>query len=294
MCDWRGLDMRRPGVPLSVVFVLGLVLALAPPGAAAPRSAQVTLIQAVPGASVDVELDGRPVAGGAAVGEVLGPFDVAPGEHDIVFRDGDLQVDSSLMVRAGTSSDVVLHLPADPGGDPVVHSYRAPTGPIGPGKARVVLAHTATVAPADVRVDGQTVFTNIANGEFAEADVPAGTIRVALLPSGTAGDPILGPLDVTVEASTLSMIYAYGNPRDRSMNVISHTSRLEADGSVRPSVIDTGSAGLVREQVVTFDAERSGAALWAALVSGPALAGSLFLVAWRRRPRPGPRATPTR
>ena len=81
---------------------------------------------------------------------------------------------------------MVLHLPADVGGDPVVHSYAAPTGPIGPGKARVLLAHTATVAPADVEVDGETVFTNIANGEFADADVPEGSIEVALLPSGSA------------------------------------------------------------------------------------------------------------
>ena len=113
---------------------------------------------------------------------------------------GDLTVESTLDVAAGDVSDVVLHLPAEAGGDPVVHSYRAPTGAIGPGKARVLLAHTATVAPADVEVDGETVFTNIANGEFADADVPAGTIEVALLPSGTTGDPILGPLDVALEA----------------------------------------------------------------------------------------------
>ena len=284
----------RPGVPLSVAFVLALVLALAPPGAAADRSAQVTVIQAVPGASADVELDGRSVASGAEVGEVLGPFEVAPGEHDLTFTDGDLEVESSLTLDAGTSSDVVLHLPADLGGEPVVHSYRAPTGPIGPGKARVVLAHTATVAPADVQVDGQTVFTNIANGEFADADVPEGTISVALLPSGTGGDPILGPVDVTLEAGTLSMIYAYGNPRDGSMNVIAHTSRLASDGSARPSVIDTGSAGLVRERVDTFGADRSAGALWAAVLGGLALVGSLYLSASRRRPRPGSQAPPTR
>ena len=72
---------------------------------------------------------------------------------------------------------MVLHLPADVGGEPVVHSYDAPTGDIGPDKARVLLAHTATVAPADVEVNGEIVFTNIANGEFAEADIPAGTHR---------------------------------------------------------------------------------------------------------------------
>ncbi len=148
---------------------------------------------------------------------------------------------------------MVLHLPAEVGGDPLVHSYAAPDAPIGPDKARVLLAHTATVAPADVEVDGQTVFTNIANGEFAEADVPAGTIEVALVPSGSTADPILGPLDVSLEAGSLSMIYAYGNPRDGSMNVIAHTTALASDGSERPDRIDTGSAGLATTPVTSFD-----------------------------------------
>ena len=221
--------------------------------------ARVSIVQAVPGAAVDVRIDDRPVASAAAVGDVLGPFDLAPGAHDISFRGDGFTIDSELEVEAG-SSDVVVHLPADVKGDPVVHSYPAPTGAIGPDKARVMLAHTATVAPADVEVDGRTVFTNIANGEFAEADVPAGSIEVALVPSGSAGDPILGPLDLTLEAGTLSMVYAYGNPRDGSMNVIAHTAELAPDGSVRPSRIDTGSGGLVANPVTTFGDDRTDAA----------------------------------
>lgn len=230
------------------------MLATGTPGQAAgpvKALATVTVIQAVPGAIVDVSVDGRSVATGAEVGEVLGPFELSPGGHEVMFTGPGVDVASSLEVATGGSTDVVLHLPAEVGGDPVVHSYDAPTGAIGPDKARVVLAHTATVAPADVRVDGETVFTNIANGEFAEAEVPAGTHEVALLPSGSTADPILGPLDVALEARTLSMIYAYGNPRDGSMNVIAHTSTLTADGAVRPTTIDTGSAGLARGIVVT-------------------------------------------
>ena len=247
--------MRRLSAVLAAACLP--LIAGAPAGAdvpAPPPPARVNVVQAVPGATVDVTVDGRQVAGGAGVGEVLGPFELAPGSHEISFRGKGVKVESTLDVGAGDTSDVVLHLPADVGGDPVVHSYVAPAGPIGPGKARVLLAHTATVAPADVEVDGQTVFTNIANGEFADADVPEGTIRVALLPSGAAGaDPILGPLDVALKARTLSMIYAYGNPRDGSMNVIAHTVDLAADGSVRPSRIETGSAGLVGGRVTTFN-----------------------------------------
>jgi len=271
-----------------------LVVPLGPPGQAAPRQAQVTVIQAVPGADVDVSIDGRSVAEGAGVGDVLGPFELASGEHEVEFSGPDgLAVASTLQVKGGASTDVVLHLPAEVDGDPVVHSYAAPTGPIGPDKARVVLAHTATVAPADVEVNGEIVFTNIANGEFAEADVPAGTHQVALLPTGTTGKPILGPLDVALEARTLSMIYAYGNPRDGSMNVIAHTASLAPDGSVAPTRIDTGTAGLVTDPVDSFGAGGTpDLALPAMLgVLGVAGALSLSLVVSRRRRRPDPITT---
>ncbi len=248
-----GGDMRMRRVP-TILFVLLVLLALSPmpPGSAAPRPARVTVIQAVPDATVDVTIDGRQVAVGADVGAVLGPFELAPGKHAVSFSGNGVDVESTLTARSGAASDVVLHLPAAVGGAPVVHSYSAPAGAIGPGKARVMLAHTATVAPADVEVDGKIVFTNIANGEFADADVPGGTIEVALVPSGSAGKPILGPLDVSLEAGTLSMIYAYGNPRNGSMNVIAHTAELAPDGSVQPARIDTGSAGLATSPVNTF------------------------------------------
>ena len=92
-----------------------------------------------------------------------------------------MSVSSRVEVASGTTQDVVVHLPAEVGGDAVVSRYPTPLDPIGPQKARVLVAHTATVAPADVRVDGQVVFTNIANGEYATADVPAGDHVVALL-----------------------------------------------------------------------------------------------------------------
>ena len=242
---------RAKSFVLAVPFVL-LLVALAPSSQAVAKGpGHVTVIQAVPGTSVDVAIDGESVSADAEVGAVLGPFDLAAGAHTVSFTGASLDVETTLDVSSGASADVVLHLPAEVAGDPVVHSYAAPTGSIGPEKARVVLAHTATVAPADVRVNGQTVFTNIANGEFAEAELPAGTHEVALLPTGQASDPILGPVDVTLESRTLSMIYAYGNPRDGSMNVIAHTLTLAGDGTVRPETIDTGSADSAADLVVT-------------------------------------------
>ena len=245
-----GVVSMKKVVLAGVVGALMLVLLLTPPGTRAATEAQagtVTVVQAVPGRTVDVRVDGKQVQGAAGVGELLGPLRLPAGSHEVTFTDssGEVDVTSTLTVKAGSTSDVVLHRPAAVDGQPVVSSYGTPTEPIGPGKARVLVAHTATVAPADVRVDGQTVFTNIANGEFATADVPAGTHEVELLPTGSTTQPILGPIDLTVAAGTVSMVYAVGNPRDGSMEVILHSGRLSADGSVVPDTIRTGSAGLL-------------------------------------------------
>ncbi len=233
--------------------------AQAGPPTAAPAAAgrgAVVVVQAVPRARVDVSIDGRTLRRGARVGTLVGPVQLSAGSHELVFSGlaGGRDVRTRLQMSAGSNRDVVLHLPASVDGAPVVNTYRTPDKPIGPGKARVLLAHTATVAPADVELDGRVVFQDIANGEYAEADVPAGEHRVALLPSGSRGTPILGPLGVDLSARTATMAYAYGRPRDRSMNVIVHTVALAPDGSVVPRRVETGSAGLARTVVRTFSA----------------------------------------
>lgn len=264
-----------------------VLLCLAGPSQASDKKdpGQVTVIQAVPGARVDVEIDGESVATDAELGAVLGPFDLKVGKHAVTFTDdASLDVVSTLKVASGSSTDLVLHLPAEVDGDPVVHSFAEPTGTIAPDKARVVLAHTATVAPADVRVNGDTVFTNIANGEFAEAELPSGTHEIALLPTGETDNPILGPVDVSFDASTLSMIYAYGNPRDGSMNVIAHTTKLAGDGTAQPTIIDTGSAGLAAHVEVTpFSEDSSGIPGLVSFSLLGAAASLLFVLVIRRR-----------
>jgi hypothetical protein len=228
-----------------------------PAPASAPSAAavgHVSIVQAVPDSTVDVVVDGDTVASGVSPGEVLGPYPLAAGEHQVDFSGpGGFEQATTVEVTTGSTQDVVLHLPASVGGAAVVTSYQTPNEPIGPDKARVLVAHTATVAAADVRVDGQVVFENIANGEFATADVPAGKHVVALLPTGETGDPILGPLTVDLAARTITMVYAVGNPADDSMTLVAHSAQLAADGSVVPDTIATGSAGLAADiEVVPF------------------------------------------
>lgn len=212
----------------------------------------VAIVQGVPGLSVDVVIDGKTVESGVDWQDVLGPYPLAPGKHRVDFSSsGDMVKAAIVRVGSGSNQDVVLHLPASPDGAPVVTAYAIPTEPIGPGKARVLVAHTATVGPADVRVDGKVVFSNVANGEFATADVPAGKHVVALLPAGQATGAVLGPVEVELTARTISVVYAVGDPNDGSMTLIVHAARLAADGSLVPSIIGTGTAGLAADIPVT-------------------------------------------
>lgn len=234
---------RRRFLPL-LLPLLAALLAIAPmgPAAAAEEAPATYVIQGVPGAEVDVEVDGEAVESGVAPKEVLGPLDLAPGSHEMVFRTPDWEVSATVEVEG--SQDVVLHWPAEAGGDPVVTVYENDMSPVGADKGRLVVAHTAVVPPADIVANGQTLFTNIANGEFVAAEVPAATYRVAVVPTG-GGDPLLGPLDLPVEAAALTRVFAIGAPRDGSMDAVVQVLPLATTGGT-PSQVDTGSAGLVR------------------------------------------------
>jgi hypothetical protein len=230
------------------------VSAAAPPAAAPAGSGSLFVVQAVPGATYTISVDGDQKSKGTDSGAVLGPFDLESGAHTVRFAaDGGKPMSASVQVNAGASVDLVLHLPADKGGDPVADVYRVSTSPVAADSARVLVAHTATVPPADVRVDGKVVFEDIANGEFAIADVPAGQHSAELLPAGTTAEPILGPLDVDLPAGTVTMVYAVGTPTDGSMNVITHRGEIPTTRGGQLRAISTGSAGLVPNlRVVTF------------------------------------------
>lgn len=236
----------------AVVVVLAQVgLAGASPGLPETAAGTVTLVQGVPGGAVDVRVDGRLLHRVARTGDVIGPVRLPAGRHVFAFvaPDGDV-VRSAVWLGPDASVDVVLHRPAAVRGASVVTPFRTPTRPLRAGRARIVVAATATLAPADVRVDDRVVFTNIANGESAAADVTAGRHRVALVPSGQGAPALLGPLEVTVAAGTVTTVYVSGGPPDGAPRPIVHTVALGSGGQVSPGTVRTGTVGLARDRAV--------------------------------------------
>ena len=217
------------------------------PPAAPGRNATIFVVHALPETPVSVQVDGAEQRSDVQPGTVIGPLRLAPGSHTVTVTGADTVwvMDAEVTVRAGRSADVVLHRSANVGGKPTVTVYRNPIGPVARGKGRVMVAHTATVPPADVRVDGRVVFANIANGEFAIAEVPIGTHQVSIVPTGLRQPVLIGLVELDAQPATLTQVFAVGRPQNGSMDVIVQTQPLDTRGSTAPQQVDTGSAGLV-------------------------------------------------
>ena len=209
-------------------------------GAAKPAH-EVYFVAGV-GFRVEVSLDGESIRS-LAPKSVAGPVDVAAGSHQVEFRSASWTVTAEITLDR-PSSDVVVHRPADVTGDPIITVFTNDLRPIAANRARLTVAHTAVVPPADVRVAGKVLFANIANGEFVTAEVPADTYSVDIVPTGES-TPLFGPIDLTVTPGALNRVFAVGRPENGSMDAVVQVIELRTTTDASPSSVHAGSAGLV-------------------------------------------------
>jgi len=237
--------IRRGSALAVLLFGAAAAVSVSPAHATytAKATGQIYVIQGVPGSTVDVTVDGKSVASGAAAKDIIGPLHLSTGSHEISFDAEDWSVDKSFEVDHA-SQDVVVHWPADITDSPEVTVFNNDVNSVAAGKARLTVAHTAVVPPADIRVDGKVLFANIANGEFVSAVVPASTYSVDIVPTGQSTDPLLGPVDLPVKAGVLTRVFAIGVPKDGSMDAVVQVIPVNKGGSPAPGSVDAGEAGL--------------------------------------------------
>lgn len=229
----------RIGVTAAALTLgLGLAVTAAAPSGADTHEHEIYLVQGLPGVEADVSLDGDTVATDVGTGEVIGPFDVAD-DAEIALTDDDGTLLEATVTPEGASSDVVAHLPAADG-DPLLTVFPNDLEAVPADKGGVSVTHTAVVPPADVVVDGQVLFANIANGESLELVVPAGDYTVEIVPAGEDGPVVLGPADLEVPAGELTKVYAVGDPERDTMTLAVHRLGVDATGTPVPDVVDTG------------------------------------------------------
>ena len=229
-------------VGLSATALVGGSLIAVPSQAA--DAAEIYFVQGLPTTTVEIAVDGMQVVSGLKSTQVAGPFKVRAGEHTVkVSQQGKALTSAKVKVSAGGSWDIVAHLPAPNDIRPTMTAYKNDLTAMPQDKASLTVAHTASVPPADVRVNGKVLFADIANGEALNLVVPVATYGVDIVPKGKQAPVYLGPLKLTTEGGALNRVYAVGDPTKKTMNVAVHVIKVKNAGTAKPKKVDTGTGG---------------------------------------------------
>ena len=234
---------------LLVAVVLGSAVVAVPgafpAAAAAPEGfGEIYVIHGLAGVTADVVVDDEVLQEATAAGTIVGPVALEPGSHTVTLEPTDGEpLSATVEVAAGSSADVVGHSRPDVAAGPVLTVFPNDLSAVGAGKSRLVVAHTAVVPPADVRVNGEVLFSNVANAESLELVVPAATYSVDIVPTGTSSPVVFGPVDLAVEAGTLTRVFAFGDPTQQPMDVVVQVLPVAQDGAAAPESMPMGNGG---------------------------------------------------
>jgi Domain of unknown function (DUF4397) len=233
---WSKLALLAAGALVLAAMTIG-------PSYAA-NNTEVYIVQGLPGKNLDVTIDGDSVATGVKTAAVAGPFKVKPGKRTVEFSEnGSVVLKNTFTIKEGSRADIVAHLPASSSGDPLVTVYKYDAVKVPNGKALLVVSHVAAVPPADIRVNDQVLFANIANGESLQLMVPVATYKVSIVPTGETKPVFFGPVNLTVKGGAINRVYAVGDPEKKTMNVAVHVLAAGSTGSGKPSEVNTGTGG---------------------------------------------------
>ena len=238
---------RRRAVVTAVVVGLGAAVApITADHASAAETGTVYVVQGVADTPMTITVDGKAVATAAAAKTIVGPLTLPAGSHTVAAESPSRteSVSASISVTAGSNIDAVLHRQVDPSKPPVITTFPNDLSPVTAGSGRLVVAHTAAVGPADVRVDQKVLFANIANGEAFTVTVPASTYSVDIVPTTTSGPVVFGPANVPVAPTALTRVFAIGVAATSSMDAVVQVLPLSVRGAgTTPSTVNAGDGG---------------------------------------------------
>ena len=246
----------RRGVVTAVVGLGALIPMTAGHASAAEATGTVYVVQGVADTAMTITVDGKAVATAAAAKTIVGPLTLSAGSHTVAAESPTRTetVTASVSVTAGSNVDAVLHRQVDPSKPPVITTFPNDLSAVTAGSGRLVVAHTAAVGPADVRVDQKVLFANIANGEALTVTVPASTYSVDIVPSATSGPVVFGPANVPVAPTALTRVFAIGVAATSSMDAVVQVLPLSVRGSgAKPSTVNAGDGGQAAALVSATD-----------------------------------------
>jgi hypothetical protein len=256
------------GVGIAALATVGLA---APANALSSTTADVWVVHAVPGLTVDVYLNGSLTLEDFEPGTFEPLVDVAPGDYtvDIVAANaaapaaGASGITLDVAVAANTSYTLVAHPSASGDGNPILISpFVNDLTPAAAGEASVTVRHTANAPEVNVVVAPSTpLFSGLENTDFAEGTVAAGTYNLQV--QVAADDSVAIDLPGTVlVAGTHYFIHAFGPAGTPAVY-----SPIVFTISDTPTSVPAGSAGLVAESGTDSALLAGSAALLALLLA---------------------------
>ncbi|EWT05012.1 hypothetical protein N864_04615 [Intrasporangium chromatireducens Q5-1] len=222
----RSTLMKTLRVAAVTALSLASLGALGLPAQAA-SDATVSILHAVPGATVDVYANGKALLTNFKPGTLTKPLMLPGGTYDLKVTAAGAGASGKAVIEAngvkvpsGANITVVAHL--DASGKPELTPYVNDTSMVPAGKARVTVRHDAAAPAVDVRAGGAPVFKNLTNPNEAKGLVPAGTIKADVVLAGTSTVAI-GPADLTLKEGTNTIVYAWGSAKDKDLKLAVQT-----------------------------------------------------------------------
>jgi len=215
----------------------------------AADQAQLSVLHAVPGLTVDVYVDGKRTLDNFKPGMMAGPLKLDAGTYEVAVTKSDAKDDSDpaigpvdLELAAGGNYTAVAHL--EEGGDPTATLFKNDVSRTDAGEGRLTVRHTAAAPAVDVLAGGDAVVSDLSNPDEEVLDLAAGTVKASVAAAGDT-KALIGPADVPVKEGVNTIVYAWGSLDDDNLKLAVQTiSGLHSS----PGGVNAGEVGLAADR----------------------------------------------
>src|SRR4051812_1490791 len=196
--EWNVRKALFAGVAVAALLTVGMA---GPAQASTHRfpgkTAEVSVLHAVPNTPVDVYLNHKRILNDFKPGTLAGPLKVKAGTYTVSITAATAKNDKhpvigpvKLKFHAARSYTVAAHL--TPAGKPTAKLYLNTIKKTPKGEGRVIVRHIAAAPAVDILVNGDVAMKHLKTPHQSKADLPVGTYSVAVALAGTT-KPVIGP-----------------------------------------------------------------------------------------------------
>lgn len=205
--------MRKRFLGLLVAASMAMPILGATPASAADASLNV--VHGIPGADVNVCVNGGEAISDFTYGEVVTDVPLAGGTYSFKIvaasddcSDAGILAADGIDLAGGKDYTAVAYLEAD--GTPALGLYTNASKAVAKGTARLLVRHNAAAPAVDVWANGAQLVSDFHNGETAKAIVPQGVYAAWVSLPGDY-QPVIGPAVLQLKKGFTYQVYAIGD-----------------------------------------------------------------------------------